>query len=787
MDEEKEKREGVSTEKGWKLLSPFIFRSTGFPYHWLEQLRCPASSQVADTLLTLEDPAQFQARWEEGQQTFAREAQAARFALKNILEDSRFQEATFLSSPSFFTSVQRYLARWQNDTPPSARSQSRREERVNYAYIQRLCAKNETTSFFGPVNYGEFVPAGGLAIQRAFRPGEQLGQRKIFLAYWVAKILAHEISTNREVLPFLTPRPNPLVRSTGQETLYIHSLGRSVKISQLQERTFLALDGQKTIQQIAGELELSIQEVLEALRALEKAKLVDLDLPLIPFKIDALQELRETISTLPASLQHQALSLVRQAEEHRSALERTAWPERRDAWRDAENWLAAHIPEGIRRGGGALYADRFAFYEDCQGTLAKLEIGGALYRALTGQFLTVMHLYTVAAALRWLDLQSCGKSIVARLRKEGEPLYYLDILAPLDAERPAMPLSEQFADRMRELLRRHPVEAGQEIHLTSEEIEIACAPFSEKVEEVLRHHEILLPSPDIMIAARSAAAVERGDFRLVLGELHDDCSTIFAGFFSYFHPDPEKLRAILQQALCSTTRWEHLASIVSQRRNKYITPELPGYSLLLSSVSSKETRRVIPMHQVEVREVDGYLTLWADEKPLTTYPGDLKSIAHQCFSLPCVVPLPWSMLLESTHTPRILVDGVVVQREAWTVETSQVQLPPVGSTGFPLLMHMRRLRQRYQWPEQVFVKWSAHEKPVLIDMTIPWAVEWLAHILRQAERVVLSEMNPAPQELWWEDSLGKHTFEMRTAYFYAHSLVKATGGEDFRRISNRRI
>jgi hypothetical protein len=57
---------------------------------------------------------------------------------------------------------------------------------------------------------------------------------------------------------------------------------------------------------------------------------------------------------------------------------------------------------------------------------------------------------------------------------------------------------------------------------------------------------------------------------------------------------------------------------------------------------------------------------------------------------------------------------------------------------------------------------------VLIDLAIPWAVRWLMKIADQAERLLISEMYPGPDQLWWTDAHGKHTFELRTAYFYTH-------------------
>src|SRR5262249_29843953 len=51
------------------------------------------------------------------------------------------------------------------------------------------------------------------------------------------------------------------------------------------------------------------------------------------------------------------------------------------------------------------------------------------------------------------------------------------------------------------------------------------------------------PSPDIMIAAASPGDVERGNFLLVLGEIHLTHNTLDSRIFVEQHPDPARLIA----------------------------------------------------------------------------------------------------------------------------------------------------------------------------------------------------------------------------------------------------
>src|SRR5260370_18453369 len=48
-------------------------------------------------------------------------------------------------------------------------------------------------------------------------------------------------------------------------------------------------------------------------------------------------------------------------------------------------------------------------------------------------------------------------------------------------------------------------------------------------------------SPDIMIVASSAEAIQRGDYELVMGEVHVGVNTLRGSCFVAQHPDPDEL------------------------------------------------------------------------------------------------------------------------------------------------------------------------------------------------------------------------------------------------------
>ena len=59
------------------------------------------------------------------------------------------------------------------------------------------------------------------------------------------------------------------------------------------------------------------------------------------------------------------------------------------------------------------------------------------------------------------------------------------------------------------------------------------------------------------------------------------------------------------------------------------------------------------------------------------------------------------------------------------------------------------------WPRHLFARVASEPKPVFVDLASPPSLDVLAHIVRRADRVDLSEMLPAPGEAWLEDAGGR--------------------------------
>lgn len=114
------------------------------------------------------------------------------------------------------------------------------------------------------------------------------------------------------------------------------------------------------------------------------------------------------------------------------------------------------------------------------------------------------------------------------------------------------------------------------------------------------------------------------------------------------------------------------------------------------------------------------------------------------------------------HTPRIVVDGVVLQRRRWDPPPGSV---PVASTGRVTATEWRAVRQwagRLGMPRYLFFRTDASPKPMWLDLASPLSVTNLSHALRGARSVAFHEMLPHPNALWLRTPGGALVSEIRT-------------------------
>ncbi len=538
-------------------------------------------------------------------------AEATRRLSKAIADthaDRRFREALTWQNPGLAQRLQ------DAGVGGSRRSKDRGRELVVASYLQRYCLKNDTIGFFGPVGWAS---AGSAAAGLLVAPGERLiARRTTYFEVWAIDKVAAEIARLGRSAGWLRPRR---VRSVFVAGNVLHRPHRpQVTLSDRELRVLLACDGQATIGEIlayAGGPDGGV--VLGRLAELGAVRL-DLEGPADAWPERLLRDKLELIADPGARAA--ALAPLEQLVTARDAVAATsgdpAGLARALAYL-AETFERVTGSASTRR-AGANYAARTLVYTDAVRDV-RVELGQAVTRALAAP------LGLVLDSARWVvnDIADRYRVLFTELldrettRAGGAPvplLRLLTVASPYLHGRELVAASvAEFQRRWALVLgppssaRRHQVSADAISARAAE-----CFPGRPVAWSSARQH-----APDIMIAAASAGEVERGNFLLVLGELHLATNTLDQRLFVEQHPDPARLIAA-ERADCGSGR---IVSILEKDHPSVNSRNSPPSALLgpgqlcwsaavIDSLEPPESDTVLPAAAMTVgRGGDGGLVV----------------------------------------------------------------------------------------------------------------------------------------------------------------------------------
>ena len=273
-------------------------------------------------------------------------------------------------------------------------------------------------------------------------------------------------------------------------------------------------------------------------------------------------------------------------------------------------------------------------------------------------------------------------------------------------------------------------------------------------------------APDLMIAAASAEAAARGDFELVLGELHIGRNTLNNWGLTVHHPQRDEVfRWIDRDMPGPAIDVINDAGFTDQSRVAAIhVPEGTFLLPLVQKMFALPPRPLLRVSELKIRETDeGELRIESDEKGLSLDLLELFAIAAKDRLLNAYSPLG-----VDGHRPRITIDQLVVWREAWSFEAGDLD-------WINEKQEADRFRALWHWahelglPQRVFVRVATERKPFFVDFSSPVLVEILVKAVRATRdwkrknhKVTFTEMHPDFSNLWLEDAAGRrYTSELR--------------------------
>ncbi len=696
--------------------------------------------------------------------------------LREVSQDAVFREAVVWQNPHAVETALDKIAAGPGEVRNSRR---RQHEELIASYLQRYSVKNDTIGFFGPVGWA-WIDGQEATID--LRPGPQLvNHRSVFFENWCIESLAQTLMQERALRPWLAPRLKPTVRIAGDRTWGPPAPPQPLSAD---ERRLLQLcDGRRRARDLVALLRADAectleteQEVLDALAELAKRQVIVWGLQ-VPLRRNPEASLRQQLEGVDdTALRESALARLEELEEARRGVVQAAGNPGalKVAIKELQTTFQRLTGSSYERNQGQAYAARGLVYEDCRRDV-ELTMGTRFVERLgppLNLLLESAHWLAQELSRRTVEvLRQIHGSLRQATGSEQVPgqLLYLKGLQTLflgAGRHPSFVAVEKaFQARWNQVLAVDPETEKRRVERRAADLRESfdqAFPGSDDPTWVLTRYF----SPDIMVATADEDSFRRGDFQLVLGEIHASNSLSWSLFLSQ-HPEPEELFSFLR--------------IDMDGRGEVVLPQLPKeqytqrlnidlvlpefYSLdYLDELSSYDCRP-LAVSELAVGEEDGQLMAYG--------PDGLRFNALDLFGLfltnECSRILGW-FLPRVEHQPRVTIDDLVIYRERWRFSIPELPFIQLKDPA-ERFVAIRRWARSQGIPRFSFFHVISETKPCYLDLDSPIYVDLFAKQLRGAfesdltkKTFVLSEMSPRLDQLFLRDAKGNlYTSEFRMA------------------------
>ncbi|MFI7648055.1 thioesterase domain-containing protein [Micromonospora sp. NPDC049460] len=746
-------------DTGWSVWRDAILRTTGFPADGLTMLSAPQAAAAADELLATGDGA------ERFDKEFAEAVAATGRRLTALAADPLLREAVGWQNRGALVALDG-LARGGPDPARNVRRRDR--ERALLKYWQRYCGKNETVGFFGPSCWVTLDPARPETAD--VRPGPGLTRRRwVWFESWALSAYADRIGRDVAVRSWWAPMLCPQL-SLADRT--VRRPGRPpVALTPVEAALLAAADGRRPARELVADPAIGLRRPEDGYALLDRLverELITWDaaLPVSPDAEDVLRRRIEEIGDEPARLGARA-GFDRLCGARDAVAAAAGDPERLRTALDALDATFTELTgEPPRRRAGQMYAGRTLCYEDTSRDL-DVVFGKPLLDRIAAPLAVLLQ------AARWMvdalerAYDAAFRELYDELRAEAGdgPVSLADLwflaqgLFWGDGARPVDAVAAEFADRWAGLFGLAALPPG------TTEVRLPVADLATRVAEAFPAARPAWPnarlhSPDLQICAADAEALARGDYTVVLGELHAAWASFDCQVFTPSHPDVERLRDALTEDL-GERRIRLLVPTDWPRRTSRVAEALTGPTdrqLAFAPAPGADPDRVLPTVDLTVAEEGGRLVATAPDGQRWTLPEIFSPLlsAHAVDGFKLVSPAP--------YTPRITVGELVVARQTWRTTVGASGLAAVTGERERFLA-VRDWRRRLGLPEQVYVKLGTETKPCFVDLSSPAFSAMFCAMVRAARTdggddasLMVSEMLPTVGDAWVPDAAGRRYF-----------------------------
>lgn len=750
-------------QPGWHRSNWALVKTTGFSYEQLEVLTDPRASRAVragqdDTLIQ----------------------QAIDANVANLLRagrDDRIAEAIFLSSPGASQAVT--SLRMLNPDEGGLRSKDKSRLITLGMYFQRLCTKNESTSFFGPVHWAPITDAGDTVVQ----PGAEDPIRGVFFAHWAVQHLADLASSDVEIAPYLVPQlpPNLFVRegSALRRAEFVESPIQVVEVSPpadpCADRLWRLCDGSRTARELAATVGIDADEAVVVLRKLEDQGLVRFGLEIPMGAAEPMEHLRAFLDGVPSAVAAGWLERVEELCARRDAFAAgSGYPERREAMRELGNAFSTISGAHAERNAGQIAADRAVIIEDCVAGWPRFEVGGALTGYLDDELPRVLDLfYELPLARRRARLGVIHDWFGERFPEETPIPLDEVLLASLADDQALGRTLREIDDQIR---RDGPSAITDQLWLNSHQSRVDLdLAWADQERSRMPFDAWCVSGVDLFVAAGSVEAINRGDFQCVVGEIHALHDQLLQGLWPRLHPNPDALHRDIGERIAAVSPYTVCDPTLPHRRKTMaredVLPEIE-----FTQFSPRPASRRMRSGDLFVVSRAGHLELTGEplgpvaltRPPLWWWDAEVESIFSAFTGARIANMVDTVRSCEKyEHLPRLTVGRTIVSRETWW----HTPTGPRGRYRSLAPVNQRSvigLKDELGLPNQVFVRFAEEPKPVFIDFDMPYLVDLFARLLSHTDQSIeIGEMVPGPDQLWLRDQRGRHPAELRIGYYRA--------------------
>ncbi|WP_169811234.1 lantibiotic dehydratase [Nocardia anaemiae] len=697
-----------------------------------------------------------------------------RDAIRLVFADEDLQQVILLSSGALYPD----FVDWMTSQNPSP-SRTRKMTDVLTMYLQRIAAKNDTSSHFGPFAVGTVTDTiAGID----WTPG--VLQRRAFLSHWAATALARSALASDSGA--VVPRPAPLafVETNG---LTVYSFGgdasslselrveHTMPLSQDDRLALSLVDGRRTTAQIVAELaaadvpapDVVLENLVEA-----KAVIGEVELP--AGEADTVATLARTIryTQMGAPIVDGIHNTLRSFESAPAA-ERVVLLDRLKR----EFHERTGVPAD--RGEGRHYADRALIFEDATAPMQELRIGSILRDYIVGDLRIFYHMMLVGPRIRFANEREILRAWVV-------DTFGRDRAVPLGR------LLERFIDARPEIAARVANVNRSARQVEAELLTLCLDGWDGRAAEVeisaddiwtfLGRQTKGIPAvcnPDVMIGADSADDIAERRFYGVVGDCHVLRDVISHGGFAAFWDEVSTpgLRHELARAYRAVLAPdETLVDVV--RRHESKTSSQYDFALThleLTGRSPKDRANVLLPSGLFVVADDSQIALHSPQFPgrirLTAGISRSGTVAHDptaAFSFPRSRGGGLFDGVDMDYIPRLRCGNTVLRRRRWLLRAPVLRPMTLNrrtiSQDAANYLSVIEMKQRMGFPDHCFAKFNFEPKPIYVDWSSPLLARQFAKLCRimtKDDLVQVSEMLPGPDDLWLTRDGHRYTSELR--------------------------